>query len=394
MSDVNVLYLVTGIVLAALAVWAGIVLVTAPDAPDESPVDAPPLREKGPEAPEPRSTSSYDDPTMVTRRPLSLDETPPPSTVEVAVRSERKVAIGGKTAPVVILPVMRARLDSHTEIRDDGSSGAPAAGPAGAAAKPATTDAAGAPAPASALDSVPPPSGPPLSLVSAIGRSDPAAGPTERSAIVDRHRLFILADGAGQRVQNELVSAVVVDALAAAFEANSEAAFPADPSLPRRADRLRRAVLTAEATLKERAKGEPVDTSKVGVLAAHFTPDNRHLYIATSGTDRAYRMRAQEVVQLNRSGLRPSLPPGVTAGRVVDTIAVETTPDDVYVFGSDAAFLALGDELRAVLTFDPSVDRVAAHFVAAATRDGTKTGMTAIVVRVDPPRASQRPTTI
>ncbi len=105
-------------------------------------------------------------------------------------------------------------------------------------------------------------------------------------------------------------------------------------------------------------------------------------------------MRAQEVVQLNRSGLRPSLPPGVTAGRVVDTIAVETTPDDVYVFGSDAAFLALGDELRAVLTFDPSIDRVAAHFVAAATRDGTKTGMTAIVVRVDPPRASQRPTTI
>ena len=72
-------------------------------------------------------------------------------------------------------------------------------------------------------------------------------------------------------------------------------------------------------------------------------------------------------------------------------MAFDTAPDDVYVFGSDKAFLALGDELRAVLTFDPSIDRVAAHFVAAAAREAKSAGMTALVVRVNPPRLSMRP---
>jgi hypothetical protein len=57
------------------------------------------------------------------------------------------------------------------------------------------------------------------------------------------------------------------------------------------------------------------------------------------------------------------------------------------------AFLALGDELRSVLTFDASIERVAAHFVAAATRQGMTMGTTAIVVRVDSIRSSARPTT-
>jgi serine/threonine protein phosphatase PrpC len=315
--------------------------------------------------------------------PVILDETPPPATIEVSVPSERAVAIAGKSAPVVILPAMRSRLDSHTEIRDDG------AGLAQSSAEHALPVEGAVQVVTHKPESVPPPSGVQLSLISAIGRSEPAQGPTERSAIVDRHRLFILADGFGQRVQHELVSAVVVDALAAAFEADADDTFPADASLPRRADRLRRSMLVADAILRERGQTDGLEVSRTAILAAHFAPDNRSLYVATSGPDRAYRLRGHDVTQLNK----PSLAAVATDGaRAIEIVLADTAPDDVYVFGTDAAFLALGDELRSVLTFDASIDRVAAHFVAAATRDGKSTGMTAIVVRVEPPRLSQRPT--
>jgi len=372
MSDVNILYTVTAVVLVALAIWVGAVLVTTEDAPDESPPPEDPNKKETPTDSVLKNLGA-DEPTMVTMRRPILDETPPPSTVsvEVTVPSERAVAIGGKSAPVVILPVMRSRLDSHSEIRDDGSTGE----------APIVT---GEPAKVDRPSSIPP-NGAPVSLTSAIGRSEPAHGPTEMSAIVDRHRLFILADGGGQRVQNELVSAVVVNALAAAFEANVDDGANADPALPPRADRLRRAVLAANAALKSRNADGDVDAARVGVLAAHFSPDNRSLFIASTGRDRAYRLRTQEVVHLNKTGLG-----GATA---VETVVLDTLPEDVYVFGSDAAFLALGDELRAVLTSDPSIDHVAAHFVAAATREGKSAGMTAIVVRVEPPRLSMRPTT-
>jgi serine/threonine protein phosphatase PrpC len=392
MADVDVLYIVVGVVLAGLALWVGITLFTAKDAPDESPKPAPDSKggakaedvksdTKGGAKPDAKlrdfsddSASSFNDETRLTRRTASRDSNPPPSSRDVAVRSERAVAIAGKSAPVVILPPMRQRLDSHTEIRDDGTSAAkPVPPPEGTGAEEASPPSRGAS---------------PFSLVSAIGRSDPSQGPTERSEIVDRHRLFILANGGGQRVQHELLSAVIVDGLTAAFEADSSETFPADTSLPPRADRLRRAALTADALVKSRAVGESVDVSRVGVLAAHFGPDNRRLFIATAGTDRAYRLRGQEVLQLNK----PSLA-AVKAGDTpaVEIVVAETAEGDVYVFGSDAAFLALGDELKTVLKFDASIDRVAAHFVAAATSGGTRTGMTAIVVRVEPPRPSMRP---
>jgi serine/threonine protein phosphatase PrpC len=377
MSDVNVLYAVTAVVVACLLAWAGWVRMTAEDSPDES---------KGPSGggdkdakSGKRSREGFDEPTTITRRLAPLDETPPPATVEVSVRSERAVAIAGKSAPVVVLPVMRSRLDSHSEISDS---------PADAPAKDAETASAAEPSDAASRESVMPP-GPPLSLVSAIGRGDASAGPTEMSAIIDRHHLFVLADGAGQRVQNELVSAVLVDSLAKAFDAGADAP-PSTSGLPRRADRLRRSVVAAFGVLRSRGEDGPLDMSRVGVLAAHFSPDNRRLFISTVGPDRAYRLRSQEVSHVNKQGL--SRPSGSgTDDPHVDTVALDAVPDDVYVFGSDRAFLALGDELRAVLTFDPSIDRVAAHFVAAASREGKNTAMTAIVVRVNPPRASMRP---
>jgi len=375
MSDVNVLYTVTAVVLAGLALWAGVVLFTAEDAPDESPP------EPGAGSPGAASGGATAGLPKAVRAPAIADLTPPPSTVEVSVPSERAVAIAGKSAPVVILPVMRHRLDSHSEIRDDGAELLAAARLQLAGAGASSVE---APSP----DAVSQPSGPPLSLTTAMGRSEPAHGPTEMSAIVDRHHLIILAEGGGQRVQNELVSAVVVDALAAAFEADAEDVFPADPGLPRRADRLRRAALAADARLRSRTTEAETDLSRVALLAAHFSPDNRSLYVVTAGPDRAYRLRGSELLQLNK----PSVVSGSSHGgkATLETLVFDTAPEDVYVFGSDAAFLALGDELRAVLTSDRSIDHVAAHFVDAATRQGRSAGMTVIVVRVEPPRPSVR----
>jgi serine/threonine protein phosphatase PrpC len=372
MSDLSVLHIVAAVVLAGLVIWAIIVRIVAKDAPDESP-DESNGGGQGPSAGPGNGRASG------SGAGATPDLTPGPSMVEVLAPSERAVAIAGQSAPVVILPVMRSRLDSHTEIRDDAADGLAVEVPRDEA-KPSES----LPSDTS-RDSVVPSGGPQLMLISAIGRSEPAHGPTEMSAIVDRHRLFVLADGGGQRVQHELVSAVLVDALAAAFGADSDAVFAVDPALPRRADRLRRAVLAAGATLKARSKDDPIELSRVGVLAAHFAPDNRSLFIATAGSDRAYRLRGKEVVQLNKPSI---VSQDVDGDRVVEMLVLDTAPEDIYVFGSDAAFLALGDELRTVLTFDRSIERVAAHFVAAATRGGRSAGMTAIVVRVESPRPS------
>jgi serine/threonine protein phosphatase PrpC len=396
MSDVNILYAVTGVVLAALLVWAGIVNVTAKDAPDESPrdpgrgdpKDPPRTKDKGKEdggentlgekpaskeKPDSKKRSS-DAPPPSSKRPK--DETPPPAVVDVTAPSERAVSIAGQPAPVVVLPVIRSRLDSHREIRDDGSETRDEEDDEGG--EPVVT--AGPAMEGVARRTIPPP-GPPLSLSSAIGRSEPEGGSMEMSAIIDRHHLFVLADGSGQRVQNELVSAVMLNALAAAFEADADDAFPADPALPARADRLRRSVLCAGAVLKSRGD-EGLDVSRVGVLAAHFSPDNRTLYVVTDGRDRAYRLRGSEVLHLNKG----SLAAGDGEEKKASTVVSEVQPEDVFIFASDAAFLALGDELRTVLTSDRSIERVAAHFVAAALRGGKSTGMTALVVRVEPPR--------
>jgi hypothetical protein len=356
LPDVQVLYIVTAVVLAALVLWAGVVLVFAPTAPDDSgsqPDDKPP----GKDTPKP-------DPKPGARPPV-LDETPPPVDVSPNVSpappkatppslapgpAKRAIAGAGGGAPVVILPVMRRTLDSHTEIKDGG--------PEVVVLEP--TDAG---------------PGPVLSLVSALARSEI---PLETSVIVDAHRLFIVADGSARRVQQQLASALVVDALVAAFSVDTDDVFPTDASLAPRADRLRRSVLVAQATIKGRTDSEPdIVTAPMRLLAAHFAPDNRRLHLASLGPIRAYRLRGGELVRMNK--------PAVLKGDALpelDLVVSDTAADDVYVFGTEAAFVAIEDELQAVLAEDSSIARIAAHLVDAATRQGVTGGLSAIVVRV------------
>jgi serine/threonine protein phosphatase PrpC len=383
MPDVQVLYIVTAIVLGGLILWVLVALFVAPTAPDESGLQPRDPDPRDPNDGKGKPKEEKDDkkgelakdkppqsqkPVARVRVPPPLDETPAPAVVDVISPSEKAlaVAIREAPAPVVVLPVMRHRLDSHSEIRDGAPEG-----------------------PIIVLPVSDEPSGPPLSLVSAVGRGDPGKAPAETSAIIDRHRLFLLADGLGRKVQHELASAVVVDALVAAFSADTDDVFPSDPSLPPRADRLRRSALAAHATFKGRADAEAGNTNWVPMrlLAAHFAPDNRRLYVAATGPDRAYRLRNGDLVRLTKP-TRDS-DPGEAAR--VDVVATDTAPDDIYIFGSDAAFGAIGEDLRHVLTYDSSVERLAALVVEAATRLGKASGMTAIVVRLEPPTPSQTP---
>ena len=208
-----------------------------------------------------------------------------------------------------------------------------------------------------------------LSLVSAIGRSE---GATETSSVIERHRLFVLCDGEGKRVSGKLASALLVDALVAAFGADGADVEHADASLPPVAERLRRSLLAARAA---------VDTSAIETLAAHFGSDNKSLYLASVGEDRAYRLRAGELSRLTKGSSSGSSGSGAEAA--VEVVVTDVAKDDLYVFGSDQAFIALGDELSGVLKHDPSVARVAERFVEAATRTVKSGSMTAIIVRVE-----------
>lgn len=368
MPDVQVLYIVTTVVLGALLLWVGSVLLFARTAPDESglqPTDEPPPAKAPAKAAQP----------IPPPPPPPRDETPPPAVVDVPVSkrlepvpssqkvpppepppsapapTQKAIAAAGAAAPVVILPVMRHRLDSHRGIKD------------GTPMPPIVLGAPGDEA-----------SGPPLSLVSAVARP---VSPVETSVIVDAHRLFIVADGSGRRVQHNLASSLVVDALVAAFSVDTDDVFPADTSLAPRADRLRRSVLVAQTTLKGRTDSEPqIVTAPMRLLAAHFAPDNRRLFVASVGQNRAYRLRGGTLLRLNKESASTDPQPPL------DSVVTDTMVDDVFVFGSEAAFLPLGDRLQAVLSAGTSVERVAAQLVEAATKGGSPSGLSPIVVRV------------
>jgi PPM family protein phosphatase len=429
MADVQGLYLVTAIVLTALLAWVLFVLWRAPKALDESQ----PTTVRPPRKPEPTPLEgalegsrasdllggglvsnelAADEPPRVESAGTALSPDPGPSdtpAVEAPAKDSTKEPSGeksvaeataeaavvtapsGKVAPVrtmlglpqpisaamsaesasppvapgtpvVVLAPMRSRLDSHPEIQDT--------------------------SPNATVIVMPDEKGdakvsPLRVLVSAVGRSEPAHGRLpEKHSIVPRHHLFAFADGAGKKVGPELASAIAVQALTEAFEKDDASAFVDDPKLPARANRVRRAILTANRLLLQRARAAGYAGLGTSGFAAYFSPTNEDLFVAHVGANRAYRLRAGELTRL-------TTPHGVRFLGVGDKVEVEVVtalaePGDIYLFCSDGLGRALGDsELLAALTADPSLEAITKRLIDSVKGKDNAEDLVAIAVRVD-----------
>jgi serine/threonine protein phosphatase PrpC len=264
-------------------------------------------------------------------------------------------------APVVVLPPMRSRLDSHPEIQDSAANATVIVMPDEKDGK------VGA-----------------LMLVSAVGRSEPASGRSpEKHAVVERHHLFVFADGSGKKVGQELASAIAVEAFTQTFEKDEPSAFVDDPALPARANRVRRAVLATNKLLLQRARKAAFAGLSTSALAAYFSPSNDELFIAHVGANRAYRLRRGQLTRLTS-------PQGVRFLGVTDKVDVEVVtepaqPKDLYLFCSDGLGRALGEtELSALLGADPSLEKTTKALIDAVKGKDNTEDVVAIAVRVDP----------
>jgi PPM family protein phosphatase len=447
MDDVQGLYIVTAVVLGALVTWVIVVLVRAPTAVDESqpntvraprkkelavtaasqakasesgpqpsedsshpsaePIPlvpaAPPLvaapavvavaavvdATKAPEATEPKAPATS--PAESSAAPSVEPKQPAASSALAKAASEPRVrtmlglplavkpgeapgvaasapaatppaSAGPDAPPVVVMPPMRGRLDSHPEIQDTSPNATviviPDEKDVGKAA--------------------------PLLLVSAVGRSEPASGRTpEKHTIVERHHLFAFADGSGKKVGPELASVIAVEALTQAFEKDEPSAFIDDPNLSARANRVRRAMLSTNKLLLQRARKAGFAGLSTSALAAYFSPTNDELFLAHVGANRAYRLRGGHLTRLTS-------PHGVRFLGITDKVDVEVVtdaahPKDLYLFCSDGLGRALGEtELSAVLGADPSLERTTKALIEAVRGKDNTDDLVAIAVRVDP----------
>jgi serine/threonine protein phosphatase PrpC len=372
MADPLVLYVVTSVVLAGLVVWVAAVLGRAKDATPMEPLLA-------------AATPSGD----AEARAEVTEEAEEGEEKQKEGKRGRKARDRGKakgpviregvdkpvssSALVVALPTMRQRLDSHPEI-DDGADPEPYQAPESVRPDPLSPSA--------------------LNLATAMGRTDPASRKNNEDAfaIIDRHHLFVVADGAG-RPCAEVSSQLAVDAIAATFDEEDPKPGGDVRGLSRRANRLRRAVLSANHKIRERSILKP-DHAGMGASAVvvHFSPDNQRVHIAHVGEGRCYRVRQGAISLLTDRGSTPEGPKpqpdrlGTADTVEVDILVESPQPEDLYLVCSDGLSQTLKDtELLASVEGAETLEVATTRLVDRAKAKGEREDITAILVRVDGP---------
>ncbi len=349
MADPNALYIVTAVVISGLVAWVVLVLITAPRLVPMTPLvpedvakkDALPARIQGP------------GPLLRIEAPAVFD----------AMHAMHAMPV------IVKLPPMRSRLDSHTEIQDE------ADGEAASILMP-EDDA---------------PSGPPLVLVTAVGRADPFARKKHEDAfaIVDRHHLFVIADSMGRYTAGEVASQLAVDTIAGAFDSDGTSIYPDDPALPRRANRLRRAILVANRKILSRAREIQAYTGMgTTAVALYFSPNNQRAHIAYVGGSRCYRVRGSQIALLTREN------DAGTSGAALgpdESVKVEIVndlplPGDAYLLCSLGLSSAVPEaEMLASILGAKTLEVATTVLVEKARAESGRDNITAILVRVDAP---------
>lgn len=336
MPDPQVLYIVTAVVVLALVAWVVVVLARpAEDGPADSRAEAP----GGKALP-----------------------APPPAAAEPP-----------------------KKLDSHAEIRDE-----PSVAPSITTTAEVHVD----------VEEEEEPTGPnALILVTAVGKTDPGLKRKHNEdayATLEDHHLFVIADGMGRHAAGEVASQLCVDAITEAFNSGNFGP-PVEPPLPRRASRLRSAILLANTRILNAAReNDAYSGMGTTVVSAYFSPNNQRVYIGHVGDSRCYRLRSGKLSQLTtdhtlgaagiqgKSAAVLSRAVGIEENVEVDVTMESPLPGDIYLLCSDGLSRMIGDEeIQATLEGEKDLDVATKVLIEKANQKGGRDNITTILVRVD-----------
>jgi serine/threonine protein phosphatase PrpC len=245
-----------------------------------------------------------------------------------------------------------------------------------------------------------------LILVTAVGKTDPGLKRKHNEdayATLMDHHMFVIADGMGRHAAGEVASQLCVEAISKAFETNNFGRVPFDPALPRRSNRMRSAILEANAVILAAAQENEAHAGMgTTVVAAYFSPNNQRVYIAHVGDSRCYRLREGKLVQLTqdhtlgaagiqgKSAAVLSRAVGVEENVEVDLMTESPQPKDIYLLCSDGLSRMLTDaELESTLSeMTEDLDGATKKLISLANDRGGRDNITAILVRVQGARES------
>jgi protein phosphatase len=420
MPDPQVLYIVTAVVVAGLMAWVVFVLLR-PAAPATSEVAgsastaAPTGTAEKKDAsvpPSEPSRSAQEPASRPSRAPLNSheeiqDESPPKHAGAGALdlRHAGAGALDLRYAGAGALdlryagagaPDLRHAGAGALDLRHAGA-GALDLRHAGAGAPDLTADRGGD------VEEEEEPTGPnALILVTAVGRTDPGLKRKHNEdayATLEDHHLFVIADGMGRYAAGEVASQLCVEAIRKAFT-TGDFGPPTTPPVPKRAGRIRGAILLANKSIRAAAQDNDAYAGMgTTVVAAYFSANNQRVYIAHVGDSRCYRLRAKELVQLTtdhtlgaagiqgKSAAVLSRAVGVEENVEVDIATESPLPGDIYLLCSDGlSRMVSGDEIETTILSAPNLDVATKQLIDMANERGGRDNITAILVRVDDAR--------
>jgi PPM family protein phosphatase len=241
-----------------------------------------------------------------------------------------------------------------------------------------------------------------LILVTAVGRTDPGLKRKHNEdayAILEDHHLFVIADGMGRHAAGEVASRLCVEAISEAFR-NGSFGPAREPPLPRRAARLRGAILEAnDRVLREATEKDEYTGMGTTVVCAYFSQNNQRVYIAHVGDSRCYRLRGGKLVQLTTdhtlgaAGIKGasasvlSRAVGIEKNVDVDVTMESPLPGDVYLLCSDGlSRMVSNGEIQATIQSAQTLEEATKILVDKANQSGGRDNITTILVRVDDAR--------
>jgi protein phosphatase len=261
--------------------------------------------------------------------------------------------------------------------------------------------------------------------VIAAGRSDVGLQREHNEdsfALLDRHVLYVVADGMGGHQAGDVASKMATETLSAFFDstAREDATWPFhyDPSLSTDENRLMTGIKVANKTIYEEsarnAAHRGMGTTFVGVLISTTLGKT---YVAHVGDSRCYRIRDGAITQLTQDhslineylramphlsqAQRDELPRnvitralGMTEGVLVDLAEESPVPGDFYLLCSDGLSGMISDEeMLQIVTDAPSLRAACEALINLANHHGGEDNITAVLLKITDADVPDEPTT-
>lgn len=218
--------------------------------------------------------------------------------------------------------------------------------------------------------------------------------------VFPKRSVFVVADGMGGHSGGEVASALAVQTIEEAFEAQEYDGELHD-GIPRRASELARAIQMANETILMRSKAdEKLAGMGTTICAVRFSPDKQRVYVGHVGDSRLYRMRNGQLQQMTSDHTMKDF--GVTgpgAGHLsravgiwptvpIDVIIGKPRVGDLYLLCSDGLTKMLSDETIAeIIALPRTPAEIVETLIQRANASGGRDNITVILIRVDDPAA-------